>query len=143
MGKMNIRRRLIQALGGLALLALSSGIGAAQDTGIAVYYSDYFEGKPVANGEIYSHDALTAAHNGYPLGTEVRVTNLSNDQSVVVRINDRMRKNSKVLIDVSRGAAQELGFVKDGKTRVKVEPVDAGSAEAAASAEKPTPIREQ
>lgn len=138
---MNIRRKLIQALGGLALLALSSGISAAQDTGIAAYYSNYFEGKPVANGEIYSHDALTAAHNGYPFGTQVRVTNLSNDQSVVVKINDRMRKNSKVLIDLSRSAAQKLGFVKEGKTRVKVEPVGAGST-TPASGEKPTPIRE-
>ena len=141
MSNMNTGRKILQALGGLALLALSSGICAAQDTGIAVYYSDYFVGKPVANGEIYSHDALTAAHNGYPFGTEVRVTNLSNDQSVVVKINDRMRKNSKLLIDLSRSAAQELGFVKEGKTRVTVEPVGAGSA--AASDEKPAPIRAQ
>ena len=135
-----IRRKMLQAMGGLALLALTSAIGAAQDTGIAVYYSDYFQGKPVANGEIYSHDALTAAHNGYPFGTEVRVTNLSNDESVVVKINDRMRRNSKVLIDLSRSAAQELGFMKEGKTRVKVERVGTGGAAAAAD-EKPTPIR--
>jgi rare lipoprotein A len=126
-------------VGGLALLALTSGIGAAQDSGIAVYYSDYFQGKPVANGEIYSHDALTAAHSGFPFGTEVRVTNLSNDKSVVVKINDRMRKNSKVLIDLSRSAAQELGFLKEGKTQVKVERV--GSAGSPAANGKPTPIR--
>lgn len=135
-----MRRRLLHTLGGLALLLLTSAIGGAQDVGIAVYYSDRFEGKPAANGETYSHDVLTAAHNGYPFGTEVRVTNLSNSQSVVVKINDRMRKNSKVLIDLSRSAAQELGFVKEGKTQVRVEP---GATGAAASADsKPTPIRE-
>jgi len=142
MNNKNIGRKMLQVAGGLALLALTSGIGVAQDTGIAVYYSDYFQGKPVANGEIYSHEALTAAHNSYPFGTEVRVTNLANNQSVAVKINDRMRKNSKVLIDLSRSAAQELGFVKEGKTQVKVEPAGAGSA-AAESDGKPTPIRSQ
>jgi rare lipoprotein A len=127
-------------LGGIALLALTSGIAAAQETGIAAYYSDYFVDKPAANGEIYSHEALTAAHNSYPFGTQVRVTNLSNNQSVVVKINDRMRKNSPVLIDLSRRAAQELDFLKEGKTQVRVEPVGTGG-EASAEA-KAAPIRE-
>jgi rare lipoprotein A len=134
---MKVRRG---TLGGIAFFALTTGIGAAQDTGIAAYYSDYFVGKSAANGEIYSHDALTAAHNGYPFGTQVRVTNLSNNQSVVVKINDRMRKKSTVLIDLSRRAAQELDFLKEGKTQVRVEPVGAGDA---ASAEvKSTPVPE-
>lgn len=137
---MNLGRKILQAMGGLAVLALSSAIGAAQDTGVAVYYSDYFQGKPTANGEVYSHGALTAAHNGYPFGTQVRVTNLSNNQSVAVRINDRMSKNSKALIDLSRRAAQELGFLTQGKTQVRVEP--AGTGEAAVAEAKPAPIPE-
>lgn len=108
----------------LCMLLAASVVGAAQDTGTAAYYSDYFVGRTVANGEVYSHGELTAAHNGYPFGTRVRVTNLSNNRSVVVKINDRMRKNSRFLIDVSRSAAEELGFVKEGKTQVRVERVE-------------------
>lgn len=128
-------------LGELALLALTAAIGVAQDTGIAVYYGDRFQGRRVANGEIYTHDALTAAHNGYPFGTRVRVTNLSNNQSVVVRVNDRMRKNSRVLIDLSRSAAQELGFVKEGKTQVRIESVGGEAAVSASENVKPTPTQ--
>jgi rare lipoprotein A len=127
MSNKKIGRMILQAAGGLALLALTGGIGAAQDSGIAVYYSDHFQGKQAANGEIYSHDALTAAHNGLPFGTEVLVTNLSNDKSVVVKINDRLRRNSKVLIDLSRSAAEQLGFLKEGKTRVKIERIGTGA----------------
>ncbi len=95
------------------------------ETGIAVYYSDIFHGRPVASGktETYDKNALTAAHNRYPFGTKVRVTNLSNDKSVVVTINDRMRSGSKVAIDLSRRAAEELDFIREGKTQVRIEPV--------------------
>ena len=136
---MTLRRQLLHTFGPFVLLGLASRTGAAQETGIAAYYSNYFVGKPVASGEAYSHDAMTAAHNGYPFGTEVRVTNLSNNLSVVVKINDRMRKNSKVLIDLSRSAAQELSFVKEGRTQVRVEPVEGASPAAGA---EPTPVRE-
>lgn len=127
MSNKKIGRKILEAAGGLALLALTSATGAAQDSGIAVYYGDHFQGKPAANGEIYSHEALTAAHNGLPFGAEVLVTNLSNGKSVLVKINDRMRRNSKVLIDLSRSAAEQLGFLKEGKTRVKIERVGTGA----------------
>lgn len=96
----------------------------AQQTGIAVHYSDYFQGKPVANNEIYDRDKLTAAHNSYPYGTRVKVTNLTNDKSVVVKINDRMRSRTKVLIDLSWKAAEELDMIQPGRAQVRVEKVE-------------------
>jgi peptidoglycan lytic transglycosylase len=94
------------------------------EEGIAVHYSDYFQGRPVANGETFDQEQLTAAHNRHQYGTRVRVTNLKNDKSVVVTINDRMRSNRRVLIDVSRKAAEELDFVREGRAQVKVEVVE-------------------
>jgi len=94
------------------------------EEGIAVRYSDYFQGRPVANGETFDQEKLTAAHNRLKYGTRVRVTNMKNDKSVVVTINDRMRSNTRVLIDVSRKAAEELDFVREGRAQVRVEVVE-------------------
>lgn len=89
--------------------------------GIASYYSNKFNGRKTANGEIFSQQKLTAAHNTLPLGTYVRVTNLRNRRSVIVRINDRLNARNKRLIDLSRAAASKLGYIKSGLTRVKIE----------------------
>jgi rare lipoprotein A len=89
--------------------------------GIASYYSNKFNGRKTANGEIFSQQKLTAAHNSLPLGTYVKVTNLRNKKTVVVKINDRLHARNKRLIDLTRAAAQKLGFIKSGLTRVKVE----------------------
>jgi rare lipoprotein A len=91
------------------------------EEGIASFYSDRFEGKRTASGEIYRQDGLTAAHNKLPHGTKVKVSNVENGKSVVVTINDRMPASSRVVIDVSRRAAERLGFVKAGRARVKLE----------------------
>lgn len=106
-----------------AKLALrdTTGRSAAIQFGIASFYSDKFEGKPTANGEIYRKDEFTAAHNALPLGTWVRVTNLSNKRSVVVRINDRLHHRNRRLVDLSRAAATKLKYTGKGLTRVKVE----------------------
>jgi rare lipoprotein A len=117
-----INRRALLCLVFAAAAATVLGAAEAQ-TGIAVYYSDYFQGRPVASGETFDQEKLTAAHNGLPYGTKVKVTNLANDKSVVVTINDRMRSNTKVLIDVTRSAAETLGFVKEGRAQVRVEVV--------------------
>ena len=93
--------------------------------GLASYYGPGFHGKRTASGETFDQRAMTAAHRTLPLGTVVRVTNLENGRSVVVRINDRgpygrnVRKGT--IIDLSRGAAQRLRFIKDGLVRVTVE----------------------
>lgn len=102
---------------------LNLGIAIAQtaEEGIANYYSDKFQGRKTASGAVYDKNKLTAAHKTLPYGTKVRVTNLENGKSVVVTINDRMRTKNPVLIDVTRRAAQDLGFVKAGKARVKIE----------------------
>ena len=120
------RFKLLVILGGLCLattIVSAQSSSAQTQTGTAVYYGDYFQGRPVANGEIFDQDRLTAAHNGYAFGTQVRVTNLTNDRSVVVTINDRMRSDSRELIDVTRRAAQELDFIREGRIEVRLEVV--------------------
>ncbi len=89
--------------------------------GIASYYADKFDGRETTNGEIYDHTKLSAACNVLPLGTWIRVTNLSNNKSVVVHTNDRLNIRIKRLVDMSRAAAEILGYTRKGLTRVKVE----------------------
>ena len=89
--------------------------------GTASFYSNSFNGKKTANGEIYSHKKMTAACNVLPLGTWIRVTNLRNGKSVVVKTNDRLHSKMKRVIDLSREAADKLDYVKSGLTRVRVE----------------------
>jgi rare lipoprotein A len=89
--------------------------------GTASYYSNSFNGKKTANGEIYSHKKMTAACNVLPLGTWIRVTNLRNGKSVVVKTNDRLHTRMKRVVDLSRKAADKLDYVKSGLTRVRIE----------------------
>ena len=89
--------------------------------GTASYYSNSFNGRKTANGEIYSHKKMTAACNVLPLGTWIKVTNLRNGKSVVVKTNDRLHSKMKRVVDLSREAADKLGYVKSGLTRVRVE----------------------
>jgi len=89
--------------------------------GTASFYSNSFNGKKTANGEIYSHKKMTAACNVLPLGTWIKVTNLKNGKSVVVKTNDRLHSKMKRVVDLSREAAEKLGYVKSGLTRVRVE----------------------
>jgi len=104
----------------------SSKASATSETGIAIFYSDKMQGNALTSGEKYDKNALTAAHRTLAFGTMVKVTNLKNDKSVVVRINDRGPHGSKErIIDLSGKAAQDLDMVKDGKTKVKLEVVSA------------------
>jgi rare lipoprotein A len=89
--------------------------------GIGSYYADKFVGRQTANGQYYSHDKLTAACNKLPLNTWIRVTNLRNKKSVVVFINDRLHPKNPRLVDLSRSAAKELGYIGHGLANVKVE----------------------
>src|SRR5262245_9941376 len=104
-------------------LVMVSGVGVAvaqTEEGIAHHYSDKFEGKKTASGEIYDKAKLTAAHKKLPMGTKVKVTNVENNKSVVVTVNDRMGASSKAVIDITPRAAEELGF-KGGEAKVKLE----------------------
>ena len=96
--------------------------------GTASWYGPGFQGRRMATGEPFNEDALTAAHRTLPLGTTVRVTNLLNGRSVVVSIMDRGPMIATRLIDLSRAAAMELGFIERGLTRVKIEIVRLPSA---------------
>jgi rare lipoprotein A len=100
------------------------------ETGLASYYSRRFEGKETASGETFRNQELVAAHPSHPLGTRVRVTNLENGTSVVVRITDRgaSRENRQegVIIDVSQAAATQLNMKKDGRVRVRVQVLEWG-----------------
>ncbi len=91
--------------------------------GKASYYADKFEGRPTASGELYRAAELTAAHRTLPFGTMVQVTNTRNKKSVIVRINDRGPHVQDRIIDVSRAAAEKLGFISQGITRVTIEVV--------------------
>jgi rare lipoprotein A len=90
--------------------------------GIASFYGAG-ESSRTASGERFNPRALTAAHRTLPLGTNVRVTNLSNSRQVVVRINDRGPFSHGRVIDLSRSAAEALDFVSRGVTRVRIETV--------------------
>ena len=107
----------------LAIVGAAAGMAAAQasEEGVANFYSDKFQGKKVASGEVYDKDKLTASHKKLSYGTKVKVTNLDNQKSVVVTINDRMPASNPAVVDVTRRAAEELGFVKSGKAKVKLE----------------------
>ncbi len=89
--------------------------------GIASWYGKHFHGRRTASGEIYNMNSATAAHPTLPFGTRVRVTNLANGHSVVLKINDRGPFAKRRIIDVSRRAAQVLEFVKNGTVRVRVQ----------------------
>jgi rare lipoprotein A len=89
--------------------------------GVASFYSDKFEGRKTYTDEIFSQDKYTGASNTLPMHTWVRVTNLHNHRSVIVRINDKMHPRNKRLIDLSRAAATRLGYTGRGLTRVRID----------------------
>jgi len=89
--------------------------------GTASFYANKFNGRKTANGEVFSQDKLTAAHNSLPFGTWIKVTNLKNKKSVVVRVNDRLAHDNKRLVDLSRAGASKLGYTSRGLTKVKIE----------------------
>lgn len=93
------------------------------NVGVASWYGEECQGNLTASGEVFDINGLTAAHWDYPFGTRLRVTNLRNNKSVVVRVNDRGPGIVGRAIDVSMAAAQQLGFLKSGLAEVRVEVV--------------------
>ena len=112
-------RTVLSSLLIVFLFTFSAMAGAEEGT--ASYYADSLDGNPTASGEFYDRKAMTAAHRTLPFGTTVKVTNLSNDKSVVVRINDRGPHTKNRIIDVSRAAAEKLDILDSGTTKVRVE----------------------
>ncbi|MEE9464687.1 MAG: septal ring lytic transglycosylase RlpA family protein [Candidatus Neomarinimicrobiota bacterium] len=97
--------------------------------GISSFYGPDFHGKLTANGEVYDMYGRTAAHKKLPLNTIIRVTNLANGESIIVRVNDRGPYVAGRILDLSYGAAKKLGFVAQGTTRVKIEIIELGDGE--------------
>ena len=94
--------------------------------GISSFYAEDFHGKLTANGEVYDMYGLTAAHKTMPLNTICRVTNLENDKSLILRINDRGPYIKGRILDCSYGAAKKLDFINQGTTMVKIEVIEWG-----------------
>lgn len=91
-----------------------------QNQGVASYYADKFVGRTTASGAKYVHNKLTAAHKTLAFGTKVKVTNMSNNKSVIVVINDRGPFVIGRIIDLSKLAAKKLDFIKEGVTKVEI-----------------------
>lgn len=95
------------------------------EVGLASYYGRGFHGRVTASGTRFDMRAAVAAHPDYPFGTRVRVTNLKNQRTVIVTIVDRgpspRYQSAGIIIDVSQGAAEKLAFVRDGRTRVRLD----------------------
>lgn len=93
---------------------------ASSFSGRASWYGPKFHGRLTASGEVFNQNALTAAHPSLRFGTRVKVTNLNNGRSVVVRINDRGPYTKNRILDVSAAAARSLGMIRSGVARVRV-----------------------
>ena len=121
------RTRSLLALGVLALAIPFGAARANVQEGNVSWYGAQFHDRQTANGERFNMAALTMAHPTLPFGTRVRVTNLGNGRSVVVRVNDRGPFVGHRIADVSRGAAAQLGMVSRGVARVRIEALDGDS----------------
>ena len=89
--------------------------------GVASFYSYGFDGKKTASGEIFDKDAFTAAHREFPFGTILRVTNLANNKSVEVTVNDRGPFEKGRIIDLSEAAARAIGMIQTGTANVRLD----------------------
>ena len=94
--------------------------------GIISYYADDFNGKQTSNGETFDMHSLTAAHRTFPFGTKVRVTNLENNMTVIVRVNDRGPFKEGRIMDLSLAAAKEINLIRTGTARARLEVLEWG-----------------
>jgi rare lipoprotein A len=106
--------------------AIASGHVSSMETGLASWYGPPYHNRQGANGEVYDQNAMTAAHRTLPMGTVVRVTNLTTSQSVTVKITDRGPFVHGRLIDLSLAAAKETGIYRMGLAKVRVEVLQPG-----------------
>lgn len=112
---------LIMLLNFLSLTSISQVPNGETEVGTASFYSNYFEGRKTACGEIFRQDKYTAAHQSLPFGTWVKVINQENNRSVIVCINDRGPFVKGRIIDLSESAAREIGNVNDGLFLVEIQ----------------------
>lgn len=107
----------------LLLFTTATIASVAQEIGLATFYSNKFNGRKTSSGELYKHTKLTAAHPTLPFGTEVKVTNLDNSKSVIVKVNDRCSPK-RIAIDLSRAAATKIDMIAAGIKKVRIEIVN-------------------
>ena len=107
-----------------------------KERGIASWYGNKFHGNQTSNGEIYDMYAMTAAHKRLPLPTYVKVTNLNNQRSITVRVNDRGPFHEGRVIDLSWAAAKKLGIDKTGTAPVEVVAINPGPSAPSLAAER-------
>lgn len=108
----------------LPFLTLSFILTTPEYKGTATYYGQHWTGRLTASGERFHADSLTAAHKHFKFGTILKVTNHHNDSVCYVKVNDRLPKSSKFIIDLSYGTAKQLNFLKRGVINVTLTPVD-------------------
>lgn len=116
-----MNQTLLYFLGSILLAGVAVGLafyGPYYEVGIASWYGPGFDGNLTANGEVYDMNGVSAAHKSLPFGTVVRVVEFDTRRSIVVRINDRGPFVDGRIIDLSKGAAAELGIVDKGITKV-------------------------
>ena len=116
-----MRKMCVAAVLGVMLSIASPSVATQSDQPSTVIASYYYHGSRTANGESYRPDGLTAAHRTLPFGTKVLVTNVNNGKSVVVRINDRGPFIKSRTIDLSRGAARQIGMIGTGVAKVTLQ----------------------
>lgn len=129
--KKGLRKQLFKIVTGVVLFAISpikqihardnEPVKTSIKTGIASLYHDKFHGRKTANGEIFSQKKLTCASNQYALGTWLKITNMLNGKTVLVKVNDRMNARMKRVVDLSKAAALAIGLEKRGVGKVTVE----------------------
>ena len=102
----------------------SNSVSKFKQTGLASWYGRKFHGRKTASGETFDMNALTAAHRSLPLNCYVKVTNKTNGKSVVVKVNDRGPFHGNRVMDLSYGAAKQLGITNKGVGNVSIERVD-------------------
>lgn len=126
----------------LSLVLLSADVFASaalsvyKSSAVASYYADKYHGRKTSNGEVFNMYDLTAAHKTLPFNTKVKVTNLSNGKSVVVRINDRGPFVKGREIDLSKAAAVKIGMIKSGTAKVSLEIIGSDGAASASQVQK-------
>lgn len=118
---------LVSLFAALVLTAAVAQEKRPAQYGNAVLYSKNLCGKPIAKGGKLNCNALTAAHRKLPFGTKIRVTNLKNDKSVVVKINDRGPFSKKDILDMTPTAAKAIGLtMKNGRVRIRIDVLSMG-----------------
>jgi rare lipoprotein A len=126
----------------IGLVALGTAPAGAElpyePTGLASWYGAWHHGRTTASGERFDMHAMTAAHRTLPLGTRIRVTNLENDRTVELRVNDRGPFIGNRILDLSRAAAQRLGALAAGVVRVRIDVLEVPMSPALASRDRPS-----